>query len=254
MKNDAAKRLILGASRGIETTLDELCLALDFSDQYQLERAVRIEEFLVEWNFQLSPGVREHMTDFKLVRLLQQLSLAGECSTKVEQELAEGEAQKIERKSSLFFDRNKYQGNSQLDINDYKSKEVAHSSLKTIAGFLNAEGGILYIGVFDDHSIAGLEADFPYVKGKDIDTWQLALQDLVKKKFKDGDAILAYCLVQIIERGCKCIARVEVLPRREPVFLFSEKKNQYCFYARNGNETNEIGIEHFQEYLNRKVS
>lgn len=46
--------------------------------------------------------------------------------------------------------------------------------LKSIAGFQNAEGGLLYIGVTDDGEVCGIESDYPYLSGgNDNKTYQL---------------------------------------------------------------------------------
>lgn len=254
MKTDAAKKLILGATKGIETTLGELYEALEITDDHLLDRAVRVSEFLATWDFKLSPNIRVATSDAARIRLLRASDSTVESDVKIDKEINAVESHYLEFKSSLFFDRKKFEYNSNLSEKEYKSPGVTHSSLKTIAGFLNSDGGVLYIGVFDDGGIAGLADDFPYTKQKDIDSWQLSFQDQIKKRFKDGDAIIEYCRIQIVWRDELPIARIEVTPRRQLSFLISGKGNQYCFYVRHGNETNEIGIENIQEFFHRTVS
>jgi len=40
-----------------------------------------------------------------------------------------------------------------------KDDKIELASLKTLAGFMNSHGGVLFIGVADDGSIAGLKPD-----------------------------------------------------------------------------------------------
>src|SRR3546814_7258144 len=53
--------------------------------------------------------------------------------------------------------------------------------LKTIAGFLNAKGGTLLIGVSDDGQVTGLSAD----NFKDEDKMGLHLVNLIKERIGD---------------------------------------------------------------------
>lgn len=49
--------------------------------------------------------------------------------------------------------------NRDLKTGKKKSPEIRHSSMKTIAGFLNTQGGFLVIGVEDSKNILGVEGD-----------------------------------------------------------------------------------------------
>lgn len=49
--------------------------------------------------------------------------------------------------------------NRDLKTGQKKSQEIRHSSMKTIAGFLNTQGGFLVIGVEDSKNILGVEED-----------------------------------------------------------------------------------------------
>ena len=67
-----------------------------------------------------------------------------------EELIQRGESKTLEFKSTLRW-------NLEEDRKD--DKLVTHSTLKTIAAFLNTEGGDLLIGVADDGSIVGIERD-----------------------------------------------------------------------------------------------
>ena len=61
-----------------------------------------------------------------------------------------GESKTLEFKSTLRW-------NTKEDRKD--DKVITHSALKTVAAFLNTDGGDLLIGVRDDGSIIGIERD-----------------------------------------------------------------------------------------------
>ena len=60
-------------------------------------------------------------------------------------------------------------------------KRLRKSITKTIAAFLNTDGGTLLIGVDDSGQVLGIEPDFEYLKqGKqDADGWRLSLKDVI---------------------------------------------------------------------------
>ena len=68
-----------------------------------------------------------------------------------------GESYTLEFKSTLQWDV----------VHDNQNKALRLSVLKTIAAFLNSQGGTLVIGVEDDGSIIGLAPDFKLLSGSD---------------------------------------------------------------------------------------
>ncbi|WP_234001125.1 helix-turn-helix domain-containing protein, partial [Erythrobacter sp. HI0019] len=59
--------------------------------------------------------------------------------------------------------------------------------MKTIAGFLNHEGGTLLIGVEDDGTVAGIEADMRTLKHANQDGFERLLMDTARDAL-GGDA------------------------------------------------------------------
>jgi len=64
-------------------------------------------------------------------------------------EIFKGEADTREFKATLRFD---------LETKLY-NKELEHSVLKNVAGFLNGKGGSIFVGVGDGGEIGGIELD-----------------------------------------------------------------------------------------------
>lgn len=109
-------------------------------------------------------------------------------------EISRGENQMVEFKSSysaaLEFDRAawKAKGLSPQEI-DQKFAEseqaVIHSTLKTIAAFINSEGGTLYLGVRNDGTVLGLEADYKRKpKQPDADGLELTIRAMLKSRME----------------------------------------------------------------------
>jgi hypothetical protein len=66
------------------------------------------------------------------------------------------ENQTFERKASMLYDYKKKQCND----------ELKHVIAKSVAGFMNKDGGTLLIGVRDDRTVLGLEKDYECLKGR----------------------------------------------------------------------------------------
>lgn len=82
--------------------------------------------------------------------------------------------------------------------------------LKSIAGFMNADGGTLLIGVADDGAVVGIERDFPFVKHGNRDGWELWLTTLVAAAL--GDAAPTALRIQYCpsEGEGATVARIDV--------------------------------------------
>jgi predicted HTH transcriptional regulator len=126
-------------------------------------------------------------------------------------------------------------------VNPVLQKAVA----KSIAGFLNTQGGVLLIGVSDDGSIIGIENDINSLKRRDRDGFQQALTQAITKYL--GAEFCRYIQISFSEKDKKtvCIVKVESGPK--PVFL--EDRTGKEFYIRLGNTTRSLDIEKAHEYI-----
>ncbi|MAQ94826.1 MAG: ATP-binding protein [Rhodothermaceae bacterium] len=133
---------------------------------------------------------------------------------------AEGESDRVEFKSTLR--RNLHTGQ-----NDPKMEEAV---LKTLAAFLNTEGGTLLVGVDDDGFALGLEADsFP-----NEDKLLLHLTNLVRDRMTPL-ALRRLDLRPVWLRGTR-VLKVTVRPASEPIYV-RDKSGSEAFYVRTGPST-----------------
>src|SRR6476660_7849722 len=88
---------------------------------------------------------------------------------RVREWLARGEGSTVEYKSSLRWDYNESRVNKDL------TKVVA----KTLAAFLNSQGGTLLIGVNDEGELLGLEVDISTLGKKSLDGFELAFRSAI---------------------------------------------------------------------------
>ena len=86
--------------------------------------------------------------------------------------IALGESATLEFKSSFRWDLREAKTNRALEA----------VVLKTLAGYMNGNGGTLLIGVADDGSVLGLQSDYQTLKKPDRDGFEQALMTAVATK------------------------------------------------------------------------
>ncbi len=118
---------------------------------------------------------------------------------------------------------------------------------KTIAGFLNADGGVLLIGVADDGTTSGLQDDLSLMKEPDLDRYELWLGDHLERCL--GKPALRNIRVsfELVNRGQ--VGRIDVEASPEPVFLDEPGGNREAdMYVRMGNSTRKLLTDEALEY------
>ena len=117
---------------------------------------------------------------------------------------ASQESQTLEFKSSLRW-------NLKEDCKD--DRHVTHAALKTIAAFLNTEGGDLLIGVDDDRKVLGIDHD----RRENDDKFLRHLAQAVRNGLGDRAGTCIDSGTQIVEGRTVCLVSCQRSP--EPVYL-----------------------------------
>jgi len=150
--------------------------------------------------------------------------------------LKKGENEEIEFKSTLLWDV------KQNNVN----KNLQNVIVKTIAGFLNFNGGILLIGVRDDGTIFGIEQDMKYVKRNDKDGFEQRLIQIIENNL--GLDVMENITITFEEKDGKNVCLVKIKPSPEPIFV--DIKKESFFYVRTGNTTKPLDSIHQYKYIN----
>ena len=129
-------------------------------------------------------------------------------------------------------------------------KNLEHVILKSLAGFLNANGGTLIIGVDDYGEILGLENDYWTLKKKNKDGFQQRLVTLIANEFGKDICPKIHIGFHQIERNEICSLLVE--PTSRPVYF--NENNRTIFFLRTGNVTNPLTTSETVKYLQSKMS
>lgn len=149
--------------------------------------------------------------------------------------IAGGENEFVEFKSSLRHDYRQIK----------TDKNLEHVVLKTIAGFLNAKGGTLIIGVDDRGEILGLEHDYWSLKKKNKDGFQQRIILIVSNAFGKDICSKTHINFYIIEEKEICALYIE--PSIRPVYF--DEDNRTIFFLRTGNVTNPLTTNETVKYL-----
>jgi len=120
-------------------------------------------------------------------------------------------------------------------------KEIEHASLKTIAAFLNTDGGTLLIGVNDDGEPRGLDDD----QFDSDDDMMLHLTNIVKERI--GTAFMRFLNLSVEEIDGKEVFRVDCEPSVVPAYL--EYQNEEQFYIRTGPATDKLPSSEIHDYI-----
>ena len=130
---------------------------------------------------------------------------------------------------------------------------IEHSVLKTIAAFLNSDGGTLLVGVDDDGYILGLDNDYStFGKDKNVqDEWVKHFDNITGLAF--GNAVMANINLAFAFIDGKAVAIIDVGQSAAPAFMKNKtENNRKQFYIRRNGSTVEIDLEETLAYAKQK--
>ena len=146
-------------------------------------------------------------------------------------EIKNGESVKCEFKSTLRY-------NIKAKNND---KAMTHACLKSMAGFLNTEGGTLYIGVSDDGEVLGLKHD----NYKNSDQFMNILFNFIDQAL--GKQAATLIKAQIFEINGKQVCQILCKASPRPVFM--KWGNSEEAFVRAGPSTRSMPMSEFVAYI-----
>ena len=151
--------------------------------------------------------------------------------------LADGEGHRTEFKSSLRYDYAKSRVN----------KELTKVVVRTVAAFMNSEGGTLVIGVADDRTVLGLDTDLGTLSKKTHDGFELALRSALASYL--GAEIDTQVSVDFAVISDKVVAVVSCPKHSGPVYFRDSDKRE--FLVRSGNLTRSLDVAATVAYVDQ---
>jgi type I restriction enzyme R subunit len=205
------------------------------------QKVEQVIQEIVDSNFDLYKRITDHkdfgeaVKNFLFDQYLREHRQAEEL-------IKRGESKTLEFKATLRWDLKK-------DRQD--DKAITLAVLKTIAAFLNTEGGDLLIGVADDGAIVGIEHD----KLDSDDKFMRHLAQVVRNGLGDRAGTCIDPRTQIVQGKTVCVVSCRRSP--EPVFLKwqgMESDPEGDFYVRSGPGSVKLPPESAQEYIRTRFS
>lgn len=149
-----------------------------------------------------------------------------------------GEGERMEFKASARWDFRRGTVN----------RSIEDAVVRSIAGFLNHQGGNLLIGVADSGKIVGLQPDFQTLRRKDRDGFEQFITGLVEQRL--GGNICSYVHIAFRQMDGHEVCRVVVEPSRRPVYCENGRVARY--YLRTGNATRELDVREALDHIRRR--
>ena len=140
-----------------------------------------------------------------------------------------GEKQTVEFKQTLSLNVATNQKDSKMEL----------MVLKTICGFLNTEGGVLFVGVKDTGDICGIEKSLFPSNDKFLLHFKNLLKDQIGEKFY---TLITYDLEKLLDKD---LLVVKCQKSKEPIYLGKDG----TFYVRSNPSTDELKGKDLVEYV-----
>ena len=117
------------------------------------------------------------------------------------------------------------------------NKKLEYVIAKTIAAFLNSEGGNLFIGIDDNKNALGLGNDIGSLSKKSVDGFELHLIELIKKYI--GSGFTSHIKIAFPNYDDKQICHVKIAKSGKPVFTTFQGHED--FFIRSGCSSQPLG-------------
>ena len=145
-----------------------------------------------------------------------------------------GESDSVEFKSTLRVNLHTLERDSRME----------HAILRTLAGFLNANGGTLVVGVADDGTPVGLSVD----GFENEDKMALHLANIVNSRMGPNAWITMHANFEDYEDDRVLVVHCE---RARSAVYVTDSGTQH-FYVRTGPSTTELNLSQMQEYIRQR--
>ena len=214
-------------ARQPSTTLEQHCIPADAS----LWQAQHFDAFLSARREHIAAAINSRLQAFSAANIpVQPRTLTDLCRA--------GESARMEYKASLRWSIKESKKDEKLEL----------VVIKTIAAFLNTEGGLLLIGVQDDGSVYGIEHDFATTRDGDADWFERHLRSLISAAMgMECNRYVGITFESTVD-GMVCVVQVTRSP--QPIFCRHRQDATFSsFYIRTGNATNMLYTAELSQYI-----
>ncbi|MEN9342022.1 MAG: hypothetical protein RIQ54_278 [Candidatus Parcubacteria bacterium] len=158
----------------------------------------------------------------------------------LEQLLQDREHEQLEFKSSLRWDMKEQKINRGLE------KII----MKTVAAFLNSNGGVLVIGVDDEKRIVGIAHDYQTLPNQNIDGFENHFNNIFRDAI--GAEFRQWVRLQFLQNQGREVCLVKIAPAHQPVYMTFDGNEM--FFIRTGNGTSPLQLSEVDRYIQSRWS
>lgn len=148
--------------------------------------------------------------------------------------IAAGESKTVEYKETARYNEHTKNADQRLE----------HEVVKSVAGFLNAAGGTLLIGVHDEQRVTGLERDYKLTNNKGRDGFENWLVGKLAHELGQP-AVGSFVEISFESLDGFDVCRVDVKPSNQPVYLGADAD----LFVRTGNSSRAYNTRDAHEYI-----
>ena len=163
--------------------------------------------------------------------------------------ISKGESTTLEFKETFELDKGDVPKNmkDKGQIQEYKSRQkkaLLHASIESIVGFLNADGGVLLIGVSDQAEVTGIQEEIDTYYQGSKDKFLLRFEDALREHVGAPDFPQSrYINSKLTEINSNLVFRVDckkIEPQSKfgPIFLHFDGREE--LYVRQGPSTKKL--------------
>ena len=223
---------LLDVQKNIETAFNKL-------------EAVNLEVSNINRDLSSSPTNVETLS-LKLDEILGVLTELTE-PEKAFNKILQGEGEYLEFKETFSLDVRRIKNDENYEA--IKENKIEHSSLKTIAAFMNTKGGDLFIGVDDDAVVIGVDEEIGQFHRGSLDKYLLHLHNRIQDRFETP--IINLLSVKTLNFSGKTVINLQVLPsKKDPIFLNPDSG----FYVRSTPATEKLTGNFMFTYIKDRFS
>ncbi|GEM_PF-3263266 len=153
----------------------------------------------------------------------------------IEEIIRSGEHERLEFKTSLRWDTQRGQVN----------KDLERSVMKTVAAFLNSDGGSLVIGLDDQKQVVGLEPDLASLVRKNHDGFENHFNNLFVSMI--GPEFRQFVKLSFHDINNKSVSLIQVDRAQRPAYV--KTGNGEDFFIRTGNATTSLKVSQVASYV-----
>ena len=125
------------------------------------------------------------------------------------------------------------------------NKGLEKAAMKSIASFLNADGGKFIIGVADNKTIYGLEDDYKTLPRQDRDGFENHFNHIFQSML--GPRFRQFVKLNFEKINGRDVCLIEIKPSDSQVYLKSNNTEE--FFIRTGNTTSALTMSQAAEYI-----